>query len=645
MNRTLIVAASFLGASVMSVDTHAAELLEPPYLKAQVISGSLPPVAMRVPTDIQLVDMKAVGKTPGRYGGALKLLMGKQKDTRMVTVYSYARLVGYTPQFELKPDLLKAIDVEEGRIFTLHLRRGHKWSDGHPFTAEDFRYYWEDFTGNKMLRKGGAPKQMRVEGEVAKFEVIDDVTVRYSWSKPNPIFLPWLAGSRPPSIYRPAHYLKQFHEKYGDKAEIEKLVKAEGRRNWADLHFSRDRPYRADNPERPTLDPWVNSVKPPSQRFVFKRNPYYHRADTHGRQLPYTDEVVVTLGSVDMVPARTGSGETNLQGRYLRFEHYTFLKQAEKRNGMNVRLWKTLKSAHKAIYPNLNAKDPVWRKLLHDVRFRRALSLGIHRREINQVIYYGLANESNNTVFPASTLFRPEYQNKWAQFDIKKANALLDEIGLTKRNDEGTRLLPDGRPAHIIIDLAGESTEESDILELVSDSWKQLGIKLFPRPSQREVFRNRVFSGLAIMTVWAGFGNGMSTPEMSPQQFTPTQKYQYNWPKWGLHVATNGKKGKKPDLPEVLRLIKLQKAWQRTTDKSEQEKIWHEILKINADQVFTIGTVNSTLQPIVVSNKLQNVPDKGVYNWDPGAYFGIYRPDTFWLKPVSKSAANATAKQ
>lgn len=645
MSRATILLTGLIGLLVLLVPARAGDLIEPPALADRVTAGTLPPVAERIPEDAAVVDMEGQGKKPGRYGGTLKFLMGKQKDTRQITVYAYARLVGYTPDFAVKADILKDIDVEDGRIFTLHLRRGHRWSDGHPFSAEDFRYYWEDLANNKKLRKGGPPKQMRVGGKPPLFEVIDEWTVRYTWAKPNPNFLPWLAGSRPPAIYRPAHYLKQFHVKYGDAQEIEKLIKKEGRRNWAELHFSRDRPYRADNPDRPMLEPWVNITKPPSQRFVFKRNPYYHRIDAQGRQLPYIDEVVVALGSVDMIPARTGSGEANLQGRYLRFEHYTFLKQAEKRNAVGIRLWKTLKSAHKAIYPNLNAADPVWRKLLRDVRFRRALSLGINRHEINQVIYYGLANASNNTVFPGSELYRPDYKTAWAQFDLSRANALLDEIGLTGRDEEGTRLLPDGRPLHIIIDLAGESTEESDILELVKDSWAQLGIKLFPRPSQREVFRNRVFSGQAIMSVWAGFGNGLATAKMSPDDFTPTQQYQYQWPKWGLYVAKRGKKGEKPDLPEVHRLMELQKAWQAATTADQQEQTWHEILKINAEQVFTLGIVNATLQPIVVADDLQNVPQKGVYNWDPGAYFGIYKPDTFWIRAPEKSATNTSAQK
>lgn len=643
MTRTLALLVLLAGAVLAAGPAAAGAYKEPPFLKAKVQSDALPPVGERVPEEPMVVEMEPLGKTIGRYGGVIRMLLGKQKDTRLVTVHSYTRLVGYTQDFELQADILKGYEVEDGRIFTFHLRRGHRWSDGHPFTAEDFRYYWEDIANNEELSPGGPPKEMRVDGELPRFEVIDAQTVRYSWSKPNPGLLPWLAGARPPSIYRPAHYLKQFHGRYADPDELKKLVRAEGRRNWAELHFSRDTPYEADNPDRPMLEPWVNVTKPPAQRFVFQRNPYYHRVDTAGHQLPYADEMVVTLGSVDMVPARVGSGEANLQARYLRFEHYTFLKQAAKRNNLEIRLWKTLKSAHKAIYPNLNAEDPVWRALLRDVRFRRALSLGVNRHEINQVIYYGLANESNNTVFPESPLYKPEYQHLWAQYDPAKANALLDEIGLTKRDDEGTRLLPDGRPAHIIIDLAGESTEESDILELVRDSWAELGLKLFPRPSQREVFRNRVFSGKAIMTIWAGLGNGLSRAPMSPDAFTPTQQYQYQWPQWGLYVASRGKKGEKPEAKAALRLIELQEVWQSATDVEAQRAAWHEILRINAEQVFTIGTVNGTLQPVAVSKDLHNVPEKGYFNFDPGGYFGIYKPDTFWLAQ-DKGAASAEAR-
>ena len=94
---------------------------------------------------------------------------------------------------------------------------------------------------------------------------------------------------------------------------------------------------------------------------------------------------------------------------------------------------------------------------------------------------------------------------------------------MTQRNDAGTRLLPDGRPLQIIIDTAGESTEESDALELVKNDWKKADVELFTKPSQREVFRNRIFSGAAIMSVWSGLENGLPTADMIPGELAPTR--------------------------------------------------------------------------------------------------------------------------
>src|SRR3546814_10137356 len=98
----------------------------------------------------------------------------------------------------------------------------------------------------------------------------------------------------------------------------------------------------------------------------------------------------------------------DLQARGLNFSDYTFLKAAEERSGYQVRLWKTVRGSQLALYPNLNVNDPVWRALNRDARFRQALSLGINRAEINQVIYYGLCLEANNLVLPASPLYKPE---------------------------------------------------------------------------------------------------------------------------------------------------------------------------------------------------------------------------------------------
>lgn len=614
------------------INNNAFAYSEAPSLAKKVAAGKLPPVEERLPFNPRKLNFKNLGLKIGKYGGSIRMLMARAKDARQMSVYGYSRLVGYHPKtFELEADILESFEVEEGRRFTFELRRGHRWSDGQPLTSEDFRYWWEDVANNKALSPVGPPKIMTINGELPIFEVINRYKFRYTWKRPNPDFLPRLASASPLYIYRPAHYMRQFHEKYTDRDILKKTVKKSKQRNWAALHNKMDNLYRNDNVNLPVLQPWVSISKPSASRLIFKRNPFFHRVDPEGKQLPYADSFIFTIANNKLIPAKTGTGEVDLQARYLRFDDYTFLKKGEERSPYSTRLWKTAKGAHLALFPNLNVNNPILRKLIRDVRFRRALSLGVHRHEINQVIYYGLAIGGNNSVLPESPLYRPTYRNKWANFDLQKANQLLDDIGLVQRDSSGIRLMPDGSPLHLIIETAGESTEQTDVLELVRDSWLKIGIKIFSKPSQRNVFRNRIFSGETAMSIWSGVENGLITADSSPAEFVPTSQQSLQWPKWGQYHETNGKAGEKPTGEHIIHLLELYQRWKNTAAQKEKSKIWQKILEIHSDQIYSIGLVAAVLQPVVVSSQLKNVPLSAIYNWNPGAHFGIYKPDTFWF--------------
>ncbi|MGF1608653.1 MAG: ABC transporter substrate-binding protein [Kiloniellales bacterium] len=604
---------------------------EPPALAEQVTAGTLPPLAERLPAVPYVDALDQPWQSLGRYGGRLDLLMAKSRDLRQVMVYGYSRLVGYRPDLTLAPDILERVEVEGERVYTLYLRPGHRWSDGAPFTTEDFRYWWQDVANNEALSPTGPPVALLVKDEAPKVEILDETTLRYSWSRPHPTFLNLLAGASPLFIYRPAHYLKRFHIDYGDPQVIAAAIEAARQRNWAALHNRLDNLNRNDNPDLPTLDPWVLRTAPPSERFVLRRNPYFHRVDPEGRQLPYIDEVAVHVAAPDLIPVKTGAGESDLQARYIRFDNYTFLKASEPQGKIKVLLWHSARGSRLALYPNLTVNDPVYRALFRDVRFRRALSLAINRREINQVAFFGLAREGNNTVLPESPLFMPEYQNRWTQLDLARANRLLDEIGLTERDGRGIRRLPDGRPLRIIVETDGESSEETDVLQLLRDSWAEAGIALYAKPLQREVLRNRVYAGETLMTISAGLENGLPTADMSPLELAPVRQDGLQWARWGQHYETGGLAGAAPDMPVAERLLALYEAWRATTDRDERTRIWHEMLSLHADQVLTIGLVSNIPQPVAVDPRLRNLPEEGLYNWDPGAFFGLYHPDTFWF--------------
>ncbi len=614
---------------VITSPAYAAQKTEIPYFKEAVNKGTLPPMEDRLPeTPLMLPLME--GQTEGRYGGSLHSLIGGASDVKLMFVYGYARLVGYMPDLTIAPDIAQDFEVEDNRIFTFHLRKGHRWSDGVPFTSEDFRYWWEDVANHKKLSPTGPPASLLVEGEYPEVTFPDAWTIRYAWKKPNPNFLSLLAGASPLLIYRPAHYLKKYHDRYVDKSKMSKIQKIKFK-SWASNHNRKDNLYKFDNPDLPTLQPWLNTTAAPANRFVGIRNPYFHRVDPEGRQLPYIDRVILSVSESKLISAKAASGDVDLQARAIKLQDATFLKENEKRSKYRTLLWPTVRGSHIALYPNLNTVDPVWRKLIRDVRFRRALSLGIDREEINDVLFFGLAAEGNNTVQPQSPLYADDLRTRWAVLDIKKANILLDEVGLQKRNEEGIRLLPNGEPLLMIVETAGESSEQSDVLELIRDSWREIGIALFIKPSQRSVFRNRIFAGETVMSVWSGLENGVPTPKSSPAPLATTSQTSYQWPKWGQHFETKGQSGEEADIPEARRLNELYDQWRNAKSDDERAEIWKEMLSIHAEQQFTIGVVSGILQPIVVKDTLKNVPKEAIFNWNPGAQFGIYHPDLFWF--------------
>ncbi len=617
--------------------------LETPSLRAQVEAGELPPVSERAPGDPLIVNLTAKGRELGRQGGTLHTLIAKSKSLRYMVVWGYARLVGYDARYDLQPDLLKSVEVERDRVFTFTLREGHRWSDGHPFTTEDFRYWWEDVANNPDLSPTGPPSFM-LEGDLpATMEILSETKLRITFGAPNPGFLALLAAARPPFIYRPAHYLKMYHAKYTDPDTLESLIAKKKMRNWAQLHNKFDNLYKNDNEKLPTLQPWVNKTGKKGQHFVLERNPYYHRFDEAGRQLPYIDMVDMRISATSLMPAKAMVGEVDLQARGLDFASVPLLKKGEALAGYETRLWPSGSASHIALYPNLNHIDREWRALLQDRRFRRALSMGIDRRIINRTLYFGLAREVGNAALPSSPLYSAELAKAWSEFNPEKANALLDELGLTERRGDGIRLLPGGRPVQIIIETAGERAEEVDALQLVGETWREIGVGVLVRPSDRDILRNRSYAGQTMMTAWSGWDMGVPTASLSPAELAPTMQSTLIWPKWGQFSETMGANGEPPVMPAASRLLELYKLWRSGIDDwyrpVDREKIWREMLTIHSEEQFIIGIVSQAPQPVVVSKRLHNVPQEGLYAWEPGAQFGVHRMDEFWFDDAPVNSA------
>ncbi|WP_323775895.1 ABC transporter substrate-binding protein [Leisingera sp.] len=609
------------------------EVQESKFWSAEVNAGYLPPVAKRLPEVPLVVDLAAKGRGYGIEGGTLNTMVTRSKDIRQMVVYGYARLAGYDDSYRLQPDILLRYENQGNRRYTLKLRPGHRWSSGDPFTSADFRYWWEDVANQELLSPAGPPDFLRVNGKLPRVSFPDETTIIYEWDDPNPSFLHMLAQARPPFIYRPAEYLKQFHADYADPDTLEEEVDYARVKSWAALHNKYDNMYKFDNHELPTLQPWINASPGKKIRHQFVRNPYYHRIDSRGVQLPFIDTVEMEIVTAGLVAAKSNAGEADLQARGLDFRDIPILRKGEK-DGANYKtyLWGSGAASQIAIYPNLNARDPVWREVLRDVRVRRALSLAINRRAINRALYFNLAKPGAMTVLEQSEFFDPGLRAAWADFDPEQANLLLDEAGLTEKNAYGIRYLADGRLMELVVETAGERQEVENALQIISDDWRDVGVKLVMRPLDRDILRNRVFSGRTLASAWFGWDNGLPQVYTSPAYLAPTDQVFLSWPKWGQYYQTGGDAGEPPDMAPAQQLMDLMQDWNMAATDAERAAAWRSMLKIHADQVYAIGVVAAAPQPVVVSNRLRNVPEQAIWAWDPGAHFGVYRPDEFFFE-------------
>lgn len=194
--------------------------------------------------------------------------------------------------------------------------------------------------------------------------------------------------------------------------------------------------------------------------------------------------------------------------------------------------------------------------------------------------------------------------------------------------------MSDGRQAGIVVETAGESSLETDVLELIRDHMRDVGIAIYIRASQRDIFRSRALGGDVQMSVWQGLDNGVPTADMAPDQLAPTSADQLQWPVWGSWYSSAQTAGAAPDFAPAQDLVRLLEEWRKSTTTAVRSEVWAKMLALRADQVLTIGTINASLQPVVRSSHLRNVPEDALFGFLPTSFLGAYLPDTFFYDEV-----------
>lgn len=629
MKRFVSLLLVLLLAVVFSAGAQTTKFKEAPMLSDLVKAGKLPTVDKRLPDKpIVIKPLESVG----RYGGTWRMVsigtgwifhISYLSSTYEPLVRASADLKGFAP------GLAESWEVSaDAKTYTLHFPKGAKWSDGQPFNADDIVFWFNDVIMNKDLTPT-VPDWMKAGGETGTVVKVDAYTVRYVFPKSNAFFLDELSyrpmatsgQSVTSASYLPAHYLKQFHPKYADKAKLDAAVKAAGFDTWDKLFVN-----KADwtiNAELPTMCAWklVTPISAGTTVVNLDRNPYYIKVDTAGNQLPYIDKLrweIVSTADAAMLKAFNGEVDFEIQPVGADSKNYPLALQNRTKGNYRLITGPFLEPNIAPMMFNLTSKDPVLRKVFQDKRFRMAVSYAINRQTIAEVCFSlgdKPATVAQTTPLEISPVYNAEYSTQYTQFDPAKANQLLDEVGLNKKDSDGFRLRPDGKPFELVYEspdfgLKGTSIESE--YELIIDNLQKVGIKSTLKYVEYNLWWTRAQAGDVDWTPLCGIGEGaMATINMNDLNLYAPRYISWNslWaPQWAQWKATNGKSGEEP-IPVVKQLMDLSDQVSTTPDAAKRLALVQQIININKDQFFFLGMVRRPPNFGFVNTKLRNVPD------------------------------------
>ncbi|MGI6705874.1 MAG: ABC transporter substrate-binding protein [Clostridia bacterium] len=583
-------------------ETQAPEEEKLVYKQSPFLDGkNLPPVEERLPEEPKFTNEMPPDMLDyeiGKYGGTIRTVttvIGWDAD---VFVFNNEPLLN-TPAIlgdEVTGNVLKDYEVsEDQKEFTFYMRKGLKWSDGEPVTMEDFRFTFEDVLYNEeltpafplWLRSGGVS-----DGTPVVFEPVDDWTFKLKFDQPYGGILMRIAieGWRGyHELLKPAHYLKQFHKKYANEEELEAKIAEAGFQpgEWANLFHDKDIANNEMCQDKaigfPRLYPWL-LTKVEDQKSYYERNPYYFKIDKEGNQLPYIDTIESSLvQDMEMVGVKTVAGEVDFSRESASLVKMPLYKENEERGGYKV-LLANMHVTPVNIFLNLNYEDPVWRQVVQDIRFRKALNMAINRQEIIDAVYFGYAEPP--TMMDST-------------FDLEAANKLLDEMGMQKGPD-GFRLGPDGKKFSIPFEVGGQVPDIVPVTELIVEMWKELGLDVSMKQIDGALWGTRNSANELKATV-------IFSP--TPQWYRP-DAYTSHWARlWHSWITTGGKQGEEPpeEVKTLYSIINEMSVNPPAIGKEAMERVKQEMGK----HLWFFVTVDNVKQPLIVNAKMGNVSDKG----------------------------------
>jgi peptide/nickel transport system substrate-binding protein len=612
---------------------------EAPTLRAEVDRGALPPVEERLP-ETPLVVTPA--DTVGQYGGTWRFAMlDSGQFPILYRNMGWEHLVRWNQDYlTVSPNLAQSYVVsDDGAEYTFRLRRGLRWSDGAPFTADDIMFWYQDIARNDRLAFLSAAYTRG--GEMLAVEKVDRHTIKIILPEPDGLFLNFLAGPYGGFLTRfPKHYLKQFHPAYNPTG-IDSLIAEHGADDWVDL-FSMKAPVVpflqtwATKPDLPTMHPWqLETAYGATTQVVAQRNPYYWKVDPAGNQLPYLDRVVHELyGNQETILLRMLNGDFGfLWINVNELKNKSVLYDNRAQGDYHFTRLRYTQANTVALALNLTHPDSTQRAIFNAKSFRAALSHAINRQEIIDLVYMGQGQPRQVAPLRESAFYNRQLAQQFVDYDPDRANELLDEAGFAARDSDGYRLGPDGERISFVLEVT-DATEMRfpDVAELICTYWRDVGIDANFRILTRTYFLTRRLANQHDAIMWKAPGGRGSDVMMDAKLYLPIARGSHMFVPWGLWYESGGRSpyAAKPE-GAAWRQVQLYEAMKSEPDAAQRREIMRDILQIAADEFYTIGISSRTDGFAVVKNSFRNVPSVMTFAWKLGTP-KAYDPSLFFIE-------------